>query len=98
MSECVILITAPGEEIVKFSLLNLLLSVTLKYPPKKIFVKEARNNKFPIYRTVSNASSCCNTNCTQYSACTLLAAAKLWVSGSCSKQTAASQSPSPTDK
>jgi hypothetical protein len=76
MSECIILITVPGEEIVKFSLRHLLLSVTIKYPPQKIFLKEARNNKSPIYRTVSNASSCCNTACMQYSTCTLLAAAK----------------------
>ena len=45
MSKCIICITVPGEEIVKFSLRHLLLSVTLKYPPQNIFLKEDRNKK-----------------------------------------------------
>jgi hypothetical protein len=67
MSKCIIRLTVPKEEIVKFSLRSLL--------PPNIFLKEVRNNKSPIYRTVSNASTCCNTDCTQYSICTVLATA-----------------------
>ena len=75
MSKCIIRITVPGEEIVIFSLRYLLLPVALKYPPQNIFLKGARNNKSAIYRTASTASSCCNNDCTQYSTCTVRAAA-----------------------
>jgi len=49
----------------EFSLRHFLLSVTLKYPPQNVFLKEASNNKSPTYRTVSIASSCCKTDCMQ---------------------------------